>query len=210
LDKKGAGKLAPFALENRMLKKTKRPEDWGQREKHELYSVWVWHKSRNRYGMVTEWADDFWAFAAGVGERPGPDYRLRRHEIKQPIGPNNFFWDQTYATGDGSKMSLAQRAEYMREYRKRRPRNVKDTELKKYYGISLDDWERMYHEQGGTCAICKTCESQKSSRYANLAVDHCHSTGKVRGLLCNACNRAVGFIRDNPAVARAMADYLDR
>lgn len=192
-----------------MLKTAKRPEDWGQREKHELYGLWGWHKDRNRYGMVPEWASDFWAFVSGVGERPSKEHRLRRHEITKPLGPNNFFWDTKYAHGSNETNTLAQRAAYMREYRKRRPRNVRDTELKKQYGITLNDWEAMHAAQGGVCAVCKSCEYEKSSRYANLAVDHCHATGKVRGLLCNACNRAIGFLRDDPKTARALADYLE-
>lgn len=193
-----------------MFRSAKRPADWGSREKHPLYALWGWHRNRNRYGMVPEWASDFWAFVAGVGERPSPEHRLRRHEVTKPIGPNNFFWDLKYALGSNADNTLATRAAYMREYRKRRPRNVRNTELKKQYGITLEDWEQLYTAQGGVCAVCKTCESEKSSRYANLAVDHCHTTGKVRGLLCNACNRALGFLRDSPELARALADYVEK
>jgi hypothetical protein len=114
-----------------MLKKARRPQDWGQREKHELYGLWGWHKDRNRYGMVSEWAADFWEFVLGVGKRPSAKHRLRRHKITQPLGPTNFFWDTKYAPGSNKTNTLAQRAEYMREYRKRRPRNVRNTELKK-------------------------------------------------------------------------------
>lgn len=192
-----------------MLQTTKRPEDWGTRAKHPLYKLWGWHKDRNRYGMVPEWATDFWAFARGVGDRPSPDHRLRRHEIKQPLGPDNFFWEEKYARGDGNAMSRAERAAYMREYRKRRPRNVRNTVLKKHYGIGLHEWEAMYRQQGGVCAICLEREGDKSQRYANLAVDHCHTTGVVRGLLCNACNRAIGFLGDDADRARRMAAYLD-
>jgi hypothetical protein len=191
-----------------MLKKSKRPEDWGQREKHPLYGLWGWHKDRNRYGMVPEWASDFWAFVAGVGERPTDNHNLRRHEVKQPLGPHNFFWSEKYAYGANEKNTLEQRAAYMREYRKRRPRNVRDTELKKSYGISLDQWESMHRAQGGVCAICAMQEHEKSFRYANLAVDHCHTTGKIRGLLCSACNRAIGLLQDDPARAMRLANYL--
>jgi hypothetical protein len=191
-----------------MLKKAKRPEDWGQREKHELYGLWSWHKSRNRYGMVPEWAFDFWAFVAGVGDRPSKNHRLRRHEIERPMGPENFFWDSKYAHGSSAKTTLEQKAAYMREYRKRRPRNVRNTELKKMYGITLDQWEKMHSDQGGVCAICRKREDEKSSRYNNLAVDHCHATGRVRGLLCNTCNKALGMFSDDPSTLRRAAEYL--
>ena len=190
------------------LKTAKRPEDWGQREKHPLYSLWTWHKSRNRYGMVLEWAGDFWAFVSAVGDRPSDNHRLRRYEINQPIGPENFFWDEKYASGDTSPKNRAARAAYMREYRKRRPRNVRDTMLKRTYGITLAQWEGMYADQNGVCAICHTCEAEKSARYANMCVDHCHDTGKVRGLLCNSCNRALGLMQDNIDSVARMVDYL--
>jgi len=191
-----------------MLKKTKRPEDWGQREKHPLYNLWHWNKNRNRYGVVPEWAEDFWAFVEGVGEKPGPAYRLRRHVIDQAMGPDNFFWEEKYAKGDGNAMTRAERAAYMREYRKRRPRNVRNTMLKRNYGITLQQWEALYEAQGGKCAICQRAEN--AERYANLAVDHCHDTGKVRGLLCNNCNRALGMLDHDPDRLRNAAAFLER
>lgn len=191
-----------------MFKKAKRPDDWGQRESHDLYGLWGWHKDRNRYGMVPEWSADFWSFVSGVGERPSPEHRLRRHEIAKPMGPDNFFWDAKYALGSNKANTLAQKAAYMREYRKRRPRNVRDSELKKQYGISLSEWEAMHLSQGGVCAVCKSSESERSSRYSNLSVDHCHSTGRVRGLLCSSCNRGLGFFKDRPDLIDAAAAYL--
>jgi len=191
-----------------MLVKAKRPEDWGQREKHALYGLWGWHKERNRYGMVDEWAKDFWVFVAGVGDRPSDEHRLRRHSIDKPLGPNNFFWDTKYAHGSNADNTRELRAAYMREYRKRRPRNVRNTELKKQYGISLDQWEAMHSAQGGVCAICGELQVDSGFRYANLAVDHCHVTGKVRGLLCNACNRGLGFFKDRPDLVENAVSYL--
>jgi hypothetical protein len=191
-----------------MLKKAKRPEDWGQREKHPLYGLWGWHKDRNRYGMVPEWASDFWSFASGVGDRPSSEHRLRRHEIKKPLGPDNFFWDTKYAPGSNEKSTPEQRAAYMREYRKRRYRNVRSAELKRSYGIGLDDWEAMYKAQNGVCAICKKAQDSVSERNVNLCVDHCHTTGDVRGLLCSSCNRGLGFFKDHPELIEAAAAYL--
>lgn len=124
------------------------------------------------------------------------------------MGPDNFFWDAKYALGSNKANTLAQKAAYMREYRKRRPRNVRDSELKKQYGISLSEWEAMHLSQGGVCAVCKSSESERSSRYSNLSVDHCHSTGRVRGLLCSSCNRGLGFFKDRPDLIDAAAAYL--
>lgn len=80
------------------------------------------------------------------------------------------------------------------------PRN---NELVRRYGITLADYVAMLRAQGGGCAIC----GQKPTR-RNLAVDHDHATGKVRGLLCAPCNTGLGTLEsDFPAKA---ADYLAR
>lgn len=68
--------------------------------------------------------------------------------------------------------------------------------LFKKYGITLEDYQRMLSNQKGVCAIC-----HKNNSYAGktrmFAVDHCHVTGKVRGLLCQSCNRALGLFGDD-------------
>lgn len=100
-------------------------------------------------------------------------------------------------------------ADRQRKYRKKRTPEYWQTKdrkytIKKLYGLSVEDVEAMDARQGGVCAICATPPT--SAKY--LHIDHCHSTGKVRGLLCNGCNRALGFINDRPEVAEAAARYL--
>lgn len=73
----------------------------------------------------------------------------------------------------------------------------------KKYGVSAKDIEQMKLTQGGACAICKVVPKK-------LRVDHDHSSGKVRDLLCNTCNLALGLLKDSAIVARAAADYLDK
>lgn len=182
-----------------MFKKPKRPSDWGDREKHPLYKRWHWHKNRTSAGMEPKWAEDFWSFVAGVGDdRPG--MQLRRVRPSEKMGPENFVWVVPTPSKD--------KAAYARHWRAANPRKSKSIDLKKSYGITLEDWERMYAAQEGACAICKTSEHEKSERYANLAVDHCHTTGRVRGLLCNTCNRALGMFQDNPEYLLRAAKYL--
>ena len=75
------------------------------------------------------------------------------------------------------------------------------------FGIEPEDYERMHTEQNGVCAICRRpCERDK----CKLSIDHCHDTGRVRGLLCNRCNVGLGRFRDEPALLRFAADYLER
>lgn len=66
------------------------------------------------------------------------------------------------------------------------------------------DFEVLFAEQGGTCAICELPEISGRS----LAIDHCHETGRVRGLLCNRCNRALGLMKDDPERLLRAINYL--
>jgi hypothetical protein len=72
------------------------------------------------------------------------------------------------------------------------------------YGLSLEDYDRLLEEQGGVCAIC----GQRCKTGRNLAVDHCHTSGKVRGLLCGACNSGLGHFKEDPALFAAAVGYL--
>lgn len=80
-----------------------------------------------------------------------------------------------------------------------------DYDLRKQYGISADDYWSMLAKQNGCCLICYHKPSTGARR---LAVDHCHTTGKVRGLLCSRCNTALGLFRDNPMMLEAAKRYL--
>lgn len=100
---------------------------------------------------------------------------------------------------------------YLENQRKRRQRpEVKLREraghLKRKYGITLADYERMLDEQGGCCAICRRPPREGST----LHVDHEHATERVRGLLCFTCNNALGDFEDDPAALRAALSYLAR
>jgi hypothetical protein len=76
----------------------------------------------------------------------------------------------------------------------------------KTYGLTPATYDALLVEQGHTCAICKrTCSTGR-----RLSVDHDHVTGAVRGLLCGNCNTAIGKLRDDPALMRRAADYVER
>jgi hypothetical protein len=83
--------------------------------------------------------------------------------------------------------------------------------LRRTYGITLADYERMLAEQGGGCAICGgPGEVSKRNPAGLLHVDHDHVTGRVRGLLCEKHNLLLGQWSDDPALLRRAADYLER
>ncbi len=93
-----------------------------------------------------------------------------------------------------------QRERYAR-WRENDPRGVQRIALKNLYGLTLEQWDRMLIRQGGRCAVCEAPTQ-------DLHVDHCHATGKVRGLLCANCNRGLGLFADDPARMRVAARYL--
>jgi hypothetical protein len=85
---------------------------------------------------------------------------------------------------------------------------LRDRNLKRRYGISLDEYDAMFDEQNGKCAICNT--EEPGGKYKHFAVDHCHETGKVRGLLCGNCNTGIGLLGDNINNFSAAILYLER
>lgn len=71
------------------------------------------------------------------------------------------------------------------------------------YGITVDHYEQLLADQKGCCAICGSGPGAKG-----LAVDHCHSTGRIRALLCGPCNSAIGLLREDPKIFAAAVTYL--
>lgn len=98
-----------------------------------------------------------------------------------------------------------------RQQRAARPLEAKHKDLMKDFGITLDDYNRMLEEQGGVCAICKQPETifdRRIGRLRNLAVDHDHTTGQVRKLLCTRCNQGIGNLQESADRLQSAIDYL--
>jgi hypothetical protein len=77
-------------------------------------------------------------------------------------------------------------------------------QLKRKFGLTVAQYEMMAEKQGNACAICREpCPTGRK-----LAVDHCHATGRIRGLLCQGCNTGLGKFRDNPDRLTAAVRYL--
>lgn len=90
------------------------------------------------------------------------------------------------------------------EYKRKNPLVAKGIKLKRYYGITTDQYYAMNASQNGVCKICnKTCKTGRE-----LAVDHCHVSGKIRGLLCSNCNTGLGAFKDNTESLEAAIKYL--
>lgn len=107
---------------------------------------------------------------------------------------------------NGTLRGVPQYKTECKECRKAKPDTYRPYHLKNRYGITIEDYDRMFAEQGGVCLICNRPETQRK----RLSVDHCHDSGKVRGLLCTTCNIAIGHLLDDPDVIQRASDYVRR
>ena len=74
------------------------------------------------------------------------------------------------------------------------------------YGITVDQYNALLKRQRQACAICRAPSLKKMN--GRLYIDHCHKTGRVRGLLCDFCNKAIGFLKDDPKLFLRAHAYL--
>ena len=90
------------------------------------------------------------------------------------------------------------------------PETYRRQHLKRQYGITPEEYDQMLESQQGCCAACKTDQPGNSKHDRYFVVDHCHETGKVRGLLCHQCNTALGLLKDNPETLSNLITYVLR
>jgi len=107
-----------------------------------------------------------------------------------------------YKNGGKEKQNAARR-----KWRKNNPLKYLEEQLKENYNITLHDYETLLKLQYNRCAICRKHVMNLPKR---LYVDHCHKTGKIRGLLCNSCNTALGLLKDDISLFKRSIDYLNK
>lgn len=101
------------------------------------------------------------------------------------------------------------RAAQQKEYRATISDQLRDYRLQAEFGISLEKYNEMHTAQDGKCAICGGPETiKRNGKVRWLAVDHCHTSNKVRGLLCGNCNPMIGYARDSVTVLERAISYL--
>lgn len=97
---------------------------------------------------------------------------------------------------------------YQKEYRLRTLEEEKARHRRnniKQYGITESDYLKMFEDQKGVCLICSLPQLTK-----RLHIDHCHKKNKVRGLLCENCNRGLGMFKDSPEILKLAIEYLNK
>ena len=142
-------------------------------------------------GLEAKTDDELILFTIGRGSKHGRQNRCKKCESKK----------HTEKYG----------GEYARAYDKRKRidgcprfnRSTRNTKLKLNYGITLDIFEQMVMEQGNKCKICGSDNNDRT-----LHVDHCHTTLKIRGLLCSKCNSGLGMFNDNTEMLQLAINYL--
>lgn len=98
-------------------------------------------------------------------------------------------------------------------WRVRNPHYESSRKLNKRYGITPTQYDTLFISQNGCCAICgnvETARHNRSKKIQKLAVDHCHKTGKVRGLLCQDCNRGIGKFHEEIHRLQGAIEYLTK
>lgn len=172
------------------------------KEKHPLYNTWCYLKRKKLSENVSqEWLSDFWKFVEDVKERPGLNYRLYKKDKEFPLDKSNFYWKKV--------ISCKNRALWMREYRKQNPEKFKKYEVQRRH-LKYNEFLELKQVQNNKCAICKKEEHVLHlGKPRELAVDHCHNTGKIRGLLCTNCNKVLGHAKDSIEILTRAIEYLE-
>ena len=170
-----------------------RPQDWGEREKHSLYKYWSDNVRRTSFSLSDEWFNDFWRFVDDVKERPS-NHHLRPIRKNAALGPTNWEW----VKGKELKAKPRKRVR-LRKHRKR-------------VYITSRQRQLMYEDANYCCEICGKHEQYldpvTGTATKSLAIDHCHKTLKIRGVLCAACNKLLGHAKDNIETLQKAIDYL--
>lgn len=99
---------------------------------------------------------------------------------------------------------------YRETYKNRHPerhrRSAKNQHLRRLYNITIEEFESALEKQGNVCFLCKTDHPKGPGSFH---VDHCHTHGQIRALLCTGCNLGLGAFKDDPSLLRKAAKYVE-
>ncbi len=200
-------RLRAWARKRYHQRKLEDPEAWEERQQKQRIISAAWHKKK--LAEDPKWVKE--------NQRYQREYRQQKR-IEDPDKVNREwreFSDKKRAEDpDWQRGRDLQSLESAKQRRIRDPHKMsrysRVKRLKKL-GITHEDFDAMVAVQDGRCAICNEKQpKQEDGRQFHLCVDHCHKTGKVRGLLCRTCNTGIGQLRDDPILVKNALDYLLR
>jgi|ERR1035437_5379666 hypothetical protein len=150
-------------------------------------------KDLNTKSLLSSWCRDCHSESTRQWKSKNKDYSQNYDKEWKQDNPKN--------VSDAQKRHVATRDPEI--YKKR----TAVRKLKYNYDLTEEQYLQLLNEQNFCCAICGIHQDQLKKK---LGVDHCHVTGKVRGLLCNPCNRALGLLKDKLDNLLAAANYLEK
>lgn len=180
----------------------------GEKRKHPFYMLWFERKQNNL--LCEKWLN-FKNFIDDIGSKPNGNFLLLQIDGTKPYGPDNFRWQEYLKkkSGESNKDWWARKraARILAN-----PSMESDRNLRRTFNLTRKQYNDKLKEQNFVCAICKEPETgvSRSGGIKNLAVDHCHTTNKIRGLLCWRCNGTLGKVDDNVELLLEMIDYLNK
>lgn len=178
----------------------------GEKRKHPFYLLWF--ERRRMKVLCNEWLD-FWTFVKDVSPKPEGYFFLAR--IKDGLfGPDNFKWEE-HLKREAEETDKEWWARKWASRQENFPENERSRHLERNFGITPEQYDEKLIAQKGVCAICGNEEtSYHNGKPRRLAVDHSHSTGKIRDLLCWRCNTTIGKFNENAELIDKFLDYINK
>lgn len=171
----------------------------------------LWKAQRTAWRLLERSGDrhsweSFEHFCRDVTDVPVMRYAMAAIDASRPIASDNFRWAFPAGANRRTPEGIAEHNRARRGSDHRR-----DRAFRKNYGIDFPTYQKMLIEQKGVCAICEQPETKlQFGSIRMLSVDHNHTTGAVRGLLCGNCNMAIGYACDSQDILRKAIAYLNR
>jgi hypothetical protein len=185
-------------------------EDEKKKKKQEYLKQWAKDNPEKRIQYVKKWADKNKDRVNEIARR----YYLKN---KKAINERSVAWRKNNPEAHkaiyerGKKKAKESSPEKVKQQRKKTYEKNKGKRLEKKYNLEPGGYEKMLEQQDNKCGICMIqFDVYKAAHNRSFAVDHCHATGKTRGLLCHGCNLSLGYMQDSTTSISNSIQYLNQ